>query len=115
MPDPVPSVLISIQCSALDIDITVPCVKTFRDPDSGSGVVEGIGNTDRREEGRGDEVDVLAWVGKESEQAEDGEGGHGTTIIVARETCMAGVKAGGNVWRGQWPSSVMMLQWERRE
>lgn len=110
MPNPIPSVLLSIQCSALDIDITVPCVKTFRDADSGSGVVEGIGDTDGWEEGRGDEVDILAWIGEEPEQAEDGEGGHGTTIIVARETCIADVEAGGDVWRGQWPFLVMMLQ-----
>jgi hypothetical protein len=56
----------------------------------------------------------LAWVGKEPEQTKDGEGGHGTTIIVARETCIAGVEAGGDVWRGQWQFSVTMLQWERR-
>jgi hypothetical protein len=93
MPDPVSSILLSVQCSALDIKITILCVKTFGDPNSGSDIVEGIGDTDGREEGRGDEVDVLAWVGEEPEHAEEGEGGHGAAIIVAWETCIARVEA----------------------
>ena len=109
MRDPVPCVRLTVQSRALDIDVLVLRVEVDVS-DRGRFVGLLVLDADLLEEGRGDEVDILAWIGEEPEQAEDGEGGHGTTIIVARETCIADVEAGGDVWRGQWPFLVMMLQ-----
>lgn len=62
---PILSIRLSIQLRALDVDILVLGVEVDV-ADGGSLAGELVGEGDFFEEGRGDEIDVLARVGKDA-------------------------------------------------
>lgn len=49
------------------------------------------------EEGRDDEIDVLAWVGEETDHGECDERAHGAAVVVALEARVSWLKVSGNV------------------
>ena len=82
MPNPIPRVLLPIQPRTLDIYL----LEIFIEVDianRGRCIGELIHDTDCFEEGRGDEVDVLPWIGKQAEHGEESEGGHCARVVVA--------------------------------
>ena len=69
MPDPILRVFLTIQPSALNIDILILCIKIDITNRSRS-VCELIGDANGFEERRTDKVHVLSWVGEEAYHAE---------------------------------------------
>lgn len=69
-------------------------------PDGRGPAGDGAGDVDLAEEGRDEEVDVLAGDGPEAEHGEGGEGGHGAAIVVAGDADDGGVELGGDVGVG---------------
>lgn len=76
MIDPILRVNFSIQRRALDVDILVRRIKVFV-ADGGGFAGLPVLDADFGEEGWGDEVDVLAGVGEETDHCEGDEGAHG--------------------------------------
>lgn len=92
MPNPIFRILRSIQLHTLNIYVFVQLVKI--DVTNRGGIIRKlVGDADGFEEGRCDEVDVLARVGEEAHLTEDGEARHCARIVVARKTAVAGVEA----------------------
>ena len=97
MSNPILRVRLAIKCSVLDVYTLVRCVE-IQIAYSGSLVGDLVRYTNRLKEGRDDEVDVLAWVRKEADVGEEGEGCHSAGIVVARESVCGAVEAGGYVY-----------------
>lgn len=96
MPYPVPTIRLSIQLRALDIDVLVFGVKVDV-PYCRRLICSRRGKADRLEERRDDKVHILSWVREKTDGGEQGEGGHSAGVIVSGETSKGGVEAGGYV------------------
>jgi len=81
MIDPILRINFSIQRRALDIDILVRRIKVFV-ADGGGFACLPVFDADFGEEGWGNEVDVLAGVGEETDHCEGNEGAHSWVDLV---------------------------------
>jgi hypothetical protein len=105
VPDPVLAIRFSVQSGALDVDIPVARIKVHI-PDPSDFPCDRRGDIDGFEEGRGDQVDVLAGVWEEAEHAEGDERAHGAGIVVARSACLL-----VSIWRKQ--RTVLAIPYRR--
>lgn len=102
-----------VQRRVLDIEIGVGGIEV--DVADGRCVAGlSVGDVDFREEGWGDEVEVLAGVGEDAHHGEGDEGAHGTGIVVAGYADQSGVELGWDVGmdsvRGpSWSAGVVVL------
>lgn len=99
MSNPVSRIILTIQPRALYVDPLILLIEVYIS-DRRRGIRELVGYANGFEERRNDKVHVLAWVGKETDHAEECEGCHGTRVIVARKTCLGAVEARRDVYEG---------------
>ncbi len=96
MVDPVLSIRLAVEGSALDINRRVRGIEV-NGPNSRSLACYRASDIDTLEEWRGDEINVLSRVREKPHHGEGNKGSHRAAVIIARKSFGRGVKELGNI------------------